>query len=149
LQRARRPRQPPRHEVDAQPDRRQQRIEVEAGPFERAEQSAQLLRGTHPHRRRFGGPWRTALPFELPRAIAGHYAIGMTLACGCLWANARLDLPARLIGPALGYAACTNLLPWLVMFPALGYGLFGSHGPAGTRLFTGSRLGHGFFGLGF
>lgn len=89
-----------------------------------------------------------ALPYELPLAIAGHYAIGIALACGYLWASGRLELPPRRIAPALGYAACTNLLPWLVMFPALGYGLFGSHGPAGTRLFTSSLLSHAFFGLG-
>ena len=39
---------------------------------------------------------------------------------------------------ALGFALCTNVLPWLFMFPAMGYGWFGSHGPTGIRLFRSS-----------
>jgi len=34
------------------------------------------------------------------------------------------------------------------MFPAMGYGFFGFHGPAGTRLFLSSLMSHAFFGLG-
>ena len=34
------------------------------------------------------------------------------------------------------------------MFPAMGYGVFGSHGPAGTRLFLSSLITHAFFGIG-
>ena len=43
---------------------------------------------------------------------------------------------------------CTNVLPWLLMFRAMGYGFFGAHGPAGTRLFVSSLVSHAFFGLG-
>jgi hypothetical protein len=34
------------------------------------------------------------------------------------------------------------------MFPAMGYGFFGSHGPAGTKLFISSLVNHALFGLG-
>jgi hypothetical protein len=34
------------------------------------------------------------------------------------------------------------------MFPAMGYGVFGSHGPEGTRLFVSSLATHAFFGFG-
>jgi hypothetical protein len=49
---------------------------------------------------------------------------------------------------ALGFALCTNLLPWLLMFPAMGYGWFGAQGPPGTRLFVSSLVTHFFYGLG-
>ena len=49
---------------------------------------------------------------------------------------------------ALAFGLCTNVLPWLLMFPAMGYGFFGSHGPAGTKLFVSSLTNHAFFGLG-
>jgi hypothetical protein len=34
-----------------------------------------------------------------------------------------------------------------MMFPAMGYGLFGTHGPEGT-LFVSSLVSHAFFGFG-
>jgi len=34
------------------------------------------------------------------------------------------------------------------MFPSMGYGWFGAHGPAGTRLFVSSLWSHAFFGVG-
>jgi hypothetical protein len=49
---------------------------------------------------------------------------------------------------ALAFGLCTNLLPWLIMFPAMGYGFFGAHGPAGTRLLLSSLMSHAFFGVG-
>jgi len=56
--------------------------------------------------------------------------------------------PFEGVGVALAFGLSTSLLPWLVMFPSMGYGLFGTHGPEGTRLFTSSLMTHAFFGLG-
>jgi hypothetical protein len=106
---------------------------------------AELARGRPIHADIAQAP---AVRFELAIALAGHYAIGTTLAFVHLWVCARFGLSPRRIGPALGFAACTNLLPWLVMFPALGYGFFGSHGPEGTRLFVSSLISHACFGVG-
>jgi hypothetical protein len=89
-----------------------------------------------------------AFRYELPLAIVGHYTIGITLACFYLWLTARLDLPTRSAGVALAYGLCTNVLPWLLMFPSMGYGFFGSHGPADTRLFASSLTSHAFYGVG-
>jgi len=55
--------------------------------------------------------------------------------------------PRNLI-TALSFALCTNLLPWLLMFPAMGYGWFGTHGPPGTRLFLSSLVTRCFYGVG-
>jgi len=84
---------------------------------------------------------------ELLLALPMHYAIGIVLATLYVWATARLGWP-RSLGTALAFGLCTNALPWLLMFPAMGYGLFGAHGPQGTRLFVSSLVGHAFFALG-
>ena len=85
---------------------------------------------------------------ELAIAIPGHYAIGMFLtALFVLMAN-RIGWQARGLSQALAFGVCTNVFPWLLMFPAMGYGFFGARGPEGTRLFVSSLVSHAFFGLG-
>ncbi|MFL6417215.1 MAG: DUF2938 family protein [Bryobacteraceae bacterium] len=71
---------------------------------------------------------------EMAIGLAGHYAIGIMLACFYLWVTIRLGWRPRQFHCALGYSVCTNALPWMIMFPAMGYGFFGAHGPSGTRL---------------
>jgi len=85
---------------------------------------------------------------ELAIAVPAHYAIGVTLALVYLFASSFLGIPARNPIAALGFALGTNLLPWLLMFPAMGYGWFGANGPKGTRLFLSSFLTHLFYGMG-
>jgi hypothetical protein len=85
---------------------------------------------------------------ELAIALPVHYAIGLSLTSFYLWTTWQLHLPSRNLGLALLFGLCTNALPWLLMFPAMGYGFFGMHGPAGTRLFVSSLLSHAFFGIG-
>ena len=85
---------------------------------------------------------------EMAVAVPVHYAIGVTLALTYLLACSTFGLSPRSPVAALVFALCTNLLPWLLMFPAMGYGWFGAHGPTGTRLFASSFLTHCFYGLG-
>ena len=85
---------------------------------------------------------------ELAIALPVHYGIGVTLSLFYLWGMSRLGWPVRSTALALAFGLCTNLLPWLIMFPAMGYGFFGAHGPAGTRLFLSSLMSHAFFGVG-
>ena len=85
---------------------------------------------------------------ELAIALPVHYAIGLFLtALFVLMAN-RIGWEARSLPPALAFGVCTSVFPWLLMFPAMGYGFFGAHGPEGTRLFVSSLVSHVFFGLG-
>jgi hypothetical protein len=90
------------------------------------------------------------LPINHEEAIAlpVHYAIGATLALGYLLASSALGLSPRNPIGALGFALCTNLLPWVLMFPSMGYGWFGVHGPMGTRLFPSSLVTRCFYGVG-
>jgi hypothetical protein len=84
---------------------------------------------------------------ELLIALPVHYAIGITLTAVFVWATGQIGW-SRTPGMALAFGLCTCVLPWLLMFPAMGYGLFGSSGPEGTKLFLSSLVSHAFFGLG-
>jgi len=85
---------------------------------------------------------------EMAIAVPMHYTVGITLALLYLLLVSALRLSPRNLIVALAFALCTNLLPWLLMFPAMGYGWFGTHGPAGTRLFFSSLITHPFYGVG-
>src|SRR5215831_3437605 len=85
---------------------------------------------------------------EIAIAIPMHYTIGITLGLVYLIACSALRLSPHSPVTAVGFALCTSLLPWLLMFPAMGYGWFGVHGPHGTRLFVSSLATHWFYGLG-
>ena len=85
--------------------------------------------------------------YELLIALLGHYAIGTMLATLFVWATGAVGW-TRSLGVALAFGVGTSVLPWLLMFPAMGYGFFGLHGPDGTRLFVSSLVSHALFGLG-
>ena len=88
-----------------------------------------------------------AVNHEFFLALAGHYAIGTILAMLFVWGTGEAGW-ARGLGVALAFGVGTSVLPWLLMFPAMGYGFFGVHGPDGTRLFISSLVSHALFGLG-
>lgn len=85
---------------------------------------------------------------EMAIALPVHYAIGTTLALVYLFVSISLGLNPRSPITALVFSLCTNILPWLLMFPAMGYGFFGAKGPPGTRLFLSSFVSHAFYGVG-
>jgi hypothetical protein len=73
--------------------------------------------------------------------------IGIVLATFFIRGTGQIGWP-RSVGVAVAFALGTSVLPWLLMFPAMGYGWFGVHGPEGTRLFSSSLITHAFCGLG-
>ena len=85
---------------------------------------------------------------EVGIAVSAHYSIGIVLALIYLLASSPLGLDARNMAIAIGFALCTNVFPWFLMFPAMGYGWFGLRGPRNTRLFGSSVAAHCFYGLG-
>ena len=90
------------------------------------------------------------VPGELPLALAGHYLIGITLTLtyATLVAAARIAPGKTAMGTALAFGLLSNLLPWLWMFPSMGYGLFGVSAPSEWLLFRSSFVAHVFFGVG-
>jgi hypothetical protein len=92
-----------------------------------------------------------AVAGELPIALVCHYLIGITLALafGSLLSSLRVHAsPTAGIGLALGFGLLTNLLPWLFMFPSMGFGAFGGAAPAELMLLRTSFLNHVLFGAG-
>ncbi len=89
-------------------------------------------------------------PAHPREALAGwvfHYLIGGGVV-------ALLALP--LIGDTIptdavtwiGFGLITSVLPWLILMPAFGWGLFGHRGPEGARPLIASPLNHLGYGLG-
>jgi hypothetical protein len=85
---------------------------------------------------------------EIGIAVPVHYAIGIVLTGVYIWAVSYAGRSPRNLVLALAFGLSTSVLAWLLMFPAMGYGIVGSHGPAGTRLFVSSLINHALFGIG-
>jgi hypothetical protein len=92
-----------------------------------------------------------AVSGEVPIALAMHYSIGvaLTLVFGSLLAitHARAA-PRGAFALAIGFGMLTNLLPWLWMFPSMGFGAFGRAAPSQWMLLRSSFASHALFGLG-
>ena len=81
-------------------------------------------------------------------ALVGHYLIGIALAVFYFVGAGWLGLSPSVFLVALGYGFATCVFPWFLVFPALGFGLFGLRGPPELRLFTSSLMNHLFYGFG-
>jgi hypothetical protein len=85
-------------------------------------------------------------------AVLTHYLIGtgLTVAFWLLMRAGPLKSMSNvgLIAAAVVFGVFTNVLPWLFMFPAMGFGAFGKDAPADLLLFRTSFINHVFFGIG-
>lgn len=86
--------------------------------------------------------------FPLPAAVLVHYGIGIALA-SLFWFVLRAVGEERSWTPVLGvpYGVATSLFAWFVMFPAMGFGLFGNAAPE-LLLFRSSLVNHLLYGVG-
>jgi Protein of unknown function (DUF2938) len=85
---------------------------------------------------------------ELAIALLTHYVVGIAFAALYMSATLRFGVSPRRLAPALIFGLVTCAAPWLLMFPGMGFGLFGARGPAGTQLFLSSLISHITFGIG-
>ena len=104
-----------------------------------------ILRGQFVHSNIAASPEKAG---EKSAALVGHYAIGIALAVLYLVGADRLGVSPGLFLVALGYGFATCAFPWLLLFPALGFGFFGLRGPPELRLFTSSLMNHLSYGFG-
>jgi hypothetical protein len=87
--------------------------------------------------------------FPMPLALALHYAIGLALGIAGATLYEALWQPRSVGLFAIGFGVVTNVLPWLVMFPAMGYGWLGSAAPPEWLLLRTSFVNHVLYGVGF
>jgi hypothetical protein len=85
---------------------------------------------------------------ELAIALVTHYIVGIAFVAMYLFATMRLGVSPRSVIPAVTFGLFTSVFPWLLMFPAMGFGMFGTRGPAETQLFLSSLASHAAFGIG-
>jgi hypothetical protein len=92
-----------------------------------------------------------ALPDPAPPLgllLAIHYAIGISLALLLGFAGRLLD--ARTMSPwiAFAFGVATTALPYFWMFPGMGFGVAGLHGPPEWKLASTAVINHVYFGAG-
>ena len=85
---------------------------------------------------------------EVRAAQIGHYVIGVVLAIFYLAGTVSFGLSPDSLLVALGYGLATCVFPWFLVYPALGFGLFGLRGPSEMKPVMTSFLNHLFYGLG-
>jgi hypothetical protein len=106
--------------------------------------AAHAVRGRVLHQTILESP---AVRGEGPLTLVAHYLIGATLGTLFLLLMPPAPAAATFLG-AVAFGTGTSLLPWLVMFPAMGYGPFGSRGPASAHMLRTSLYTHVAFGVG-
>ena len=88
-----------------------------------------------------------AVPGEVALGLATHYLTGIVLTQGYFTALHRLGIqPGPVKATAFGVA--TGVLPLLVMFPSMGYGVGGRDSGEARRMSSVMLLGHTAFGAG-
>ena len=81
-------------------------------------------------------------------AQIGHYIIGIVLAVFYVAGTRWLGVSPGSLLVALGYGLATCVFPWFLVYPGLGFGVFGTKGPPDLKLFTTSLINHLFYGFG-
>lgn len=102
-----------------------------------------VLRGQFAHHTIVEAP---GLSGEGVAGVIGHYFIGAAL--GIAFVVVGSAMPQRTWTLGLSFGVLTCALPWLLMFPSMGFGAFGLHGPGGSRLVMLPIPGHLVFGMG-
>jgi hypothetical protein len=107
-----------------------------------------LLHGRFGHRNILDA---TPYPHEVRAGWAFHFLIGgggVALLYPLFFDFTGLPFPrSQLLGGAI-FGFATSLLPWFVLLPAFGWGLFGRRGPPGANAWLASTLSHLPYGLG-
>jgi hypothetical protein len=87
-------------------------------------------------------------PGEQRAAKVGHFVIGIVLAVFYIAAARWLDISPDSFFAALGYGFATTVFPLFLVYPALGFGVFGRKSPSELKPVTTSLVNHLFYGVG-
>ncbi len=92
---------------------------------------------------------------RFPREVAAGWAFHFVVGGGCVallyplfFRAAGLPLPANHLWGGLVFGLATSLLPWFILLPSFGWGLFGRRGPRRANALIASTLSHVPYGLG-
>lgn len=87
---------------------------------------------------------------ELAAGWIVHYVTGgsVALTYPLLHLAFRASLPEYHFIHALLWGLATTLLPWVILYPAFGWGFFGVRAPKGTRPLLSASMAHLVYGLG-
>jgi hypothetical protein len=88
------------------------------------------------------------LPHEMLLGLIAHYLIGITLTALILYPARKLRHAPPSLRQAMVFALGTCVLPYFVMFPAMGFGVFGLKQPEAIVRIVFSTVNHAAFGLG-
>lgn len=88
------------------------------------------------------------LPGEQRAALVGHYVIGIVLAVIYVIGAGFIGVTSSSFWLAMGYGLATCVFPWFLVYPALGFGVFGRKANAKMKPFSSSVLNHLFYGFG-
>lgn len=88
------------------------------------------------------------LPGEQRAALVGHYVIGIVLAVIYVIGAGFIGVTSSSFWLAMGYGLATCVFPWFLVYPALGFGVFGRKANAEMKPFSSSVLNHLFYGFG-
>lgn len=93
-----------------------------------------------------------AVPVENESTVGKitHYVVGggLALTYPALYFISGETLPGSHVLPGLLWGLATALLPWIVFYPAFGWGFFGASAPKGTRPFFSPTISHLVYGFG-
>lgn len=88
---------------------------------------------------------------EVKAGWAFHFLVGgggVALAYPLFSQVTGLSLPGNHLLGGLVFGLATSLLPWFILLPSFGWGLFGRRGPQGSNALLASTLSHIPYGLG-
>ena len=90
------------------------------------------------------------LKYELSAGWITHYLTGgiVALTYPAFYLVFNVPMPADHLIPGLLWGLVTTLLPWFLLYPAFGWGFFGSKAPKGTRPLISTTTSHMLYGLG-
>jgi hypothetical protein len=90
-------------------------------------------------------------PQEVRAGWAFHFLIGgggVALLYPLFFLATGLSYPASHLVGGLLFGLATSLLPWFILLPGFGWGVFGRRGPTGSNALLASMLSHVPYGLG-
>lgn len=88
---------------------------------------------------------------EIAAGWTFHFLIGgggVALLLASLWQLGAIAAPLTAPLPYLLFGLATSVLPWFILLPSFGWGLWGRNGPAGSKALLASPLSHVPYGAG-